>query len=380
MERQVYIYKKMSILSIILPVYNSAEYLPRCLDALRNQTMADLEFLCVDDGSTDESGKILDEYAALDNRFRVFHQKNSGPSASRNLALQNVTGKYLMFCDSDDWYEPDMCMRMYQTIEAENVDFVMCNTDVIVNTVRSHYMPPGSSLFPYAAGKHKPTEKFYVECNVYLWNKIFKKELIDRYQLDFPAVKRADDEAFSKCYFFITKSFYCLDEKLYHYFIRSHSIMDNFARNTVYEYNLDYLAIVDFGSRFLKKNNLYNEFYKTIICILHINLYLIWSNIPKEKRRNFFESVRTVLKSCGYRCESGKRHRLLNLIYRGKDETVCRKLEGIDTPWKLGPRIIRYQILAYLTWGKCRKYYQLKKKIMLYKLELYRKWKSEKQL
>ena len=90
--------------SIIVPVYNVAPYLHECLDSVQAQTFADWECLCVDDGSTDESGAILDEYAKKDVRFRVFHKKNSGVSAARNLALDNVFGIFCLFLDSDDCY------------------------------------------------------------------------------------------------------------------------------------------------------------------------------------------------------------------------------------------------------------------------------------
>ena len=97
----------MNLLSVIVPVYNVEAFLPKCLNSLLNQTYKDLEIILIDDGSTDNSGKICDEYAERDNRIKVIHQKNQGVSAARNVGLDLSTGDYITFVDSDDWCEKD---------------------------------------------------------------------------------------------------------------------------------------------------------------------------------------------------------------------------------------------------------------------------------
>lgn len=103
--------------SIIIPVYNVAPYLRECLDSVLAQTFADWEAICVDDGSTDESGAILDECAARDSRFRVFHKENGGVSSARNLALDNVKGEWIGFLDGDDIYSPEMMSTCLNAIK-----------------------------------------------------------------------------------------------------------------------------------------------------------------------------------------------------------------------------------------------------------------------
>lgn len=111
--------------SIIVPVYNVAPYLRECLDSVLAQTFTDWECLCVNDGSTDESGAILNEYAAKDPRFRVFHQTNGGVSSARNLALDNVKGEWVGFLDGDDWILPDWFETIASLIaETPGVDWV----------------------------------------------------------------------------------------------------------------------------------------------------------------------------------------------------------------------------------------------------------------
>ena len=96
------------MISVIVPVYNVEPYLRKCLDSIIGQTYKDLEIIIIDDGSTDCSGKICDEYEERDGRLKVFHTENKGLSAARNLGLDNATGDWIGFVDSDDWIEPDM--------------------------------------------------------------------------------------------------------------------------------------------------------------------------------------------------------------------------------------------------------------------------------
>jgi glycosyltransferase involved in cell wall biosynthesis len=117
----------MPFFSIIIPVYNVAPYLRECLDSVLAQTFTDWEAICVDDGSTDGSGAILDEYAARDNRFRVFHQSNQGVAVARQVALDNITGDWMIAIDPDDWVESSNLMDLYNTVTDTDVDMVWCN-------------------------------------------------------------------------------------------------------------------------------------------------------------------------------------------------------------------------------------------------------------
>ena len=96
------------MITIIVPVFNVEQYLPKCVDSIINQTYSNLEILLIDDGSQDRCGEICDEYAKKDSRIQVFHTKNRGLSVARNLGLQEAKGEYIGFVDSDDWIEPDM--------------------------------------------------------------------------------------------------------------------------------------------------------------------------------------------------------------------------------------------------------------------------------
>ncbi len=115
----------MPKVSVIIPVYNVEPYLRQCLDSIVNQTLEDIEIILVDDGSTDNSGEICDEYEAKDGRIRVIHKVNEGLSCGRNDGIAASTAPYIMFVDSDDWVEPDFCELPYDTVQANNADLVL---------------------------------------------------------------------------------------------------------------------------------------------------------------------------------------------------------------------------------------------------------------
>lgn len=134
--------------SIIIPIYNVAKYLPTCLDSVVTQTHQDLEILLIDDGSTDDSGHIADQYAKKDARIHVIHQKNQGQSTARNVGLSKATGKYISFIDSDDEIKPNFISELIAPFTNSNPSLTVCGihykrlktnsaTDVYINPLRS---------------------------------------------------------------------------------------------------------------------------------------------------------------------------------------------------------------------------------------------------
>ena len=113
------------MVSVVVPVYNVGPYLRRCLDSIVGQTYADLEILLIDDGSTDESGAICDEYAQ-DERVRVFHTENRGAARARNLGLSEAKGTYVIFLDSDDYFDSRLTETMVGTVERTGADMCVC--------------------------------------------------------------------------------------------------------------------------------------------------------------------------------------------------------------------------------------------------------------
>lgn len=121
------------LISIIIPAYNADKYIARCLDALLAQTYGNWEAMVVDNNSADTTAGIIKNYAQKDPRIKYFLQPIKGPAAARNMGLDNAQGEFIMFCDSDDWYEPDMCAEMHKAITSRMVDLVMCDCKHIMS-------------------------------------------------------------------------------------------------------------------------------------------------------------------------------------------------------------------------------------------------------
>jgi glycosyltransferase involved in cell wall biosynthesis len=177
-------------ISIIVPVYNVEDYVPKCFKSIIDQTYENLEIILVDDGSTDKSGDICDEYAKKDNRMIVIHQENQGLSMARNNALDIASGEYIGFVDGDDWIAPDMYSTLYENATKYEADISMCNF---------YYVSQSGHLSPYSNENtpEKVLEGIYkISHNIRLsnncvWNRLYKRRLFD--DIRFPERKTFED-------------------------------------------------------------------------------------------------------------------------------------------------------------------------------------------
>ena len=158
--------------SIIVPVYNVESYLDKCLNSLVNQTLKEIEIIIVNDGSTDNSKKIIDKYAKKYKNIIAITKENGGVSEARNLGLTKATGEYIAFLDSDDWVELDMYEKMYQKALAENFDIVACDTQAIFPNEKQYI---GSNI----KEDNVLNNTLMIDAYAVLWNKIYKKELLE---------------------------------------------------------------------------------------------------------------------------------------------------------------------------------------------------------
>ena len=170
------------LVSIIIPVYNVKEYLAEALDSVVNQTYRNLEIIIIDDGSTDGSGAICNEYAARDARIRLIRQENKGLSAARNAGLEVMTGEAAAFLDSDDAYHPDYIAGLVGTMLREAADLVVCKYMIChtVDTMTS-VQYTGKALPVISAGAYDRISALQKladsELNVMVWNKLYLSRL-----------------------------------------------------------------------------------------------------------------------------------------------------------------------------------------------------------
>ena len=167
-------------ISVIVPVYNTEKYLNKCLDSILAQTFTDFELLLIDDGSTDNSGKICDEYAAKDNRVKVFHKENGGVSRARNLGLDNASGEYLSFIDSDDYIRPEMYAELLAVADKYNVDLVTSDLEINCKIINNGDLPSNKVIdIDYVIKKLRPAFTFNNSMAIMEFkNKIFRKDVV----------------------------------------------------------------------------------------------------------------------------------------------------------------------------------------------------------
>ena len=185
----------MCFISIIIPIFNTEQYLPRCIESVLSQRYSDFELILVDDGSTDASGAICDSYSERDHRIRVFHKENGGVSSARNLGLEKARGEWIYFVDSDDELLPDG-LRVLTDCISDEVDIVMGGfVEVDENGVLSEPANNTSRILT----KKQSVVTLYVGYGsyCYLWTRLLKREVIRRFNLCFdPSIAIKEDTLF----------------------------------------------------------------------------------------------------------------------------------------------------------------------------------------
>ena len=249
----------MDKITIIVPIYNVEKYLREALDSVVNQTYKNIEVLLIDDGSTDNSSKIAEEYTKKDNRFILIHQENKGLSGARNTGLENATGKYIMFLDSDDFFEPTSCEDLYNCIEKTGADYAIGNY-TNTNEDGKKWSKPVFDKEKYSAFKlsiKDYTHSFYI-MNSGVWNKIFRKTFLDKLKIRFVEKLPAEDAIFTTYCFIHSEKVFYTPENVYNYRLRdSNSISTNCSKSYFLGINKAYRIIYD---NFRTSNNL--EYYR----------------------------------------------------------------------------------------------------------------------
>ena len=182
--------------SVVIPVYNVEEYLRQCLDSVLNQTLREIEVVCVDDGSTDGSAAILAEYAAKDPRIRVLSRAHANAGAARNAGMAEATGEWLFFSDADDFSGAEMLSRMVTAEGADSADIVIAGHRTLeAGAYTANRLPPR------LLGRHEAEcgPCLFVDAGVMPWNKLFRRSFVQRSALKFQEVARHNDMVFVCC-------------------------------------------------------------------------------------------------------------------------------------------------------------------------------------
>lgn len=216
--------KKFPLISIVVPIYKTEEYLRKCVDSILHQTYPNIEVILVDDESPDSSAAICDEYARRDTRVKVIHQKNMGLAGARNSGMDVASGELIAFVDSDDYIEEDMYMCMYESMQATQADIAVCGF-LKQWTSKSQNVTYGQNEFSqYEALEELVKNNRAGGCEA--WNKLYQKKLFDG--IYFPVGRLWEDMLTQYKLYQRVNKIVSVDKALYHYIQREGSILHTF--------------------------------------------------------------------------------------------------------------------------------------------------------
>lgn len=264
----------MAKVSVIVPVYNVERYIRKCLESLVNQTLYDMEIIVVNDGSTDLSKNIIEEYTSQYSNVKYYKKENGGLSDARNYGMKYATGEYIAFLDADDYIDAKTYEIMYEKAQKENSDIVECN----------FYWVYGKRKKKDIGEKYDGKTEMMEKARVVAWNKLYRRELIENLQIEFPkGLQYEDVEFFYKLVPYIEKVSF-VKEPLIYYIQRKESL-SNFQN----EKTRDIFTVLENVILFYKSKNLYEK-YKEELEYTYTRLLLCSSfkritKIKKESTR-----------------------------------------------------------------------------------------------
>lgn len=259
--------------SLIIPVYNTSSYLEKCFNSLRCQSYKNIEIIFVNDGSTDNSLELLKKFKKVDNRVKIVNQENHGVSYARNTGIDNSTGVYIMFVDSDDWVDADYVFQMIYNIK--NSSMVCCNynydeDNLILNSKKENYkitkIEEQSVMYDLLLNNSN--------FSGFLWNKIFNSKIIQDNNIKFDEKLHINEDLLFICeYLRFCKKIYLIDVELYHYILHDSSALHNsFSIKQISKLN-SLEKIITFYEKFSNIN--YDSLIFDYVFSAKKNLYLL---------------------------------------------------------------------------------------------------------
>ena len=287
--------------SIVIPVFNSENLLKDCLISVQNQTLIDIEIICIDDGSTDNSYNILEDFSENDDRFKVFHQENSGAGFSRNVALEKSNGEFILFLDSDDWIEKDTCEKLYNQATNLNSDLVLFDAVRHLPDNQSmdliHFLRNGSNkdfsslVFDYELVKDKVLNAYFGV----IWSKFYKKSFILENNIKFPNHKLYNDVEFHVKSMLLARRISYFPKIFYHY-----NRIGQDSLQTLYVSSDEAIVFYDVVcgvKEFLLENGFFEEFKSEFIEFTFKEFKRKLNEINDDFKPQYFEKIKLFLSS-----------------------------------------------------------------------------------
>lgn len=273
-------------ISIIICAYNREEYLKRCLNSVKNQTLKNIEIICADDGSTDNTLDVFRKYANKDHRFKFFTQKNSGPGVARNKAIKMATGEYIMFLDSDDWIDLNTCEELYKKVKLNDLDILLFLMKNYSEETGEYYedsyynLTPIPDDFENKVFSHEDISNIIFSISISACQKIYKRSLVKK--VHFAEKLLFEDNPFFWGVMLQAKRMSLLKK---HFYLRSRH-----TSSITSEYDNKYFDVIPISNKVIsifKELNLVNM-YKYQLTNYKINYISQWYHMMEEKYKNTF--------------------------------------------------------------------------------------------
>ena len=302
----------MKKVSIIIPVYNAVETLPRCLDSVISQTYNNIEIICVDDDSTDESASVIKEYIKKDKRIRYFkNRKNSGPGISKNHGIEKANGDYLSFVDSDDYIEADMIEKMVNFAVKNNLDILRCNyTNYINGVAHMANIPMDTGVF--STSMKEKFIKLLIEGTIpaYMQLIMIKASFLDKHEVMIGEQYYLEDLLFYIRLLNLTNHVGLINEPLYNYINNSDGLTFSKSADKIYK-RIDGVLFYNKEAKKIIPKDKTTINTRTMYLLIHFMYEL--SQLPGKKRNRIKEVANR---------EAVKK--VANNIYYGKYNTFTR--------------------------------------------------------
>lgn len=279
-------------ISVVIPVYNAENFLYESLSSVLNQTLGDIELICVNDGSKDRSLRILEKFAKEDNRIKIIDQENAGCGAARNRALDEATGDYIYFFDPDDYILPDAFEKLYVTAINTDSDIVLFKIAKFRDGEPIDYTRPGFDLendlgtdfdFENSSFKVQDVKRHVLNSSFAPWTKLYKREFLDGYDdFRFPINIPFDDVPFHVKSMLRSSKIGFVPEYLYHYRLSNPNSVNNTSTNAIF-----IMDIIDIVENFLKENGYWEDYIKEfyLFKVDQIFYYILSANLEDYYQR-----------------------------------------------------------------------------------------------
>ena len=277
--------------SVIMPIYNAYDYLRPAMDTVVDQTLREIEIICIDDGSTDKSLSIIKEYQQKDDRIRIVTENNAGVSTARNKGIIRARGDYIIFLDADDFYEPTLLEKLYNTAVKHELDVAVCDYD-IYNTKQSRFTPAvkedhSEILINGAVVSKNEYPDYILQCmSGYVWNKMFRTSFVKEKGLTFaPELYVFEDVHFVCTALSCANRIMGIDEVLVHHRVYSHQSRAKLFRKYYKKIPVVYTKIKEF----LMSNGTYVPLTVSYLNFSASRCYKVYNLLWSDAKGDFWD-------------------------------------------------------------------------------------------